>query len=252
MATYLIQYNEVGGATFSYKRYTGFSGTVNSSFALSQDMGGACWDGTNAIWGAGTVGASASIKKGTGFSSSIQASFAAPSAADRIYDLHSDESDNIYVAENTTKLWRMTGFSSTVSASFTKASASFRGVSFDGTDAYAYDATTSHYIRFTGFTSSISSSYSGTPDGGRGVAWSTTDSAMLGSNGPKAVKFVGFSSSVSSSISITANSLGIFWDAGAAAGPVNWKTYNTVTVATNLKTLNTNTLANIKSYDTIV
>ncbi len=37
----------------------------------------------------------------------------------------------------------------------------------------------------------------------------------------------------------------------AAAGPANWKTYNTITVATNLKTLNTNTLANTKTYDTI-
>lgn len=37
----------------------------------------------------------------------------------------------------------------------------------------------------------------------------------------------------------------------AASGPANWKTWNTVTVATNLKTLNTNTLANIKTYDTI-
>lgn len=36
-----------------------------------------------------------------------------------------------------------------------------------------------------------------------------------------------------------------------ASGPANWKTWNTVTVATNLKTLNTNTLANIKTYDTI-
>ncbi len=36
-----------------------------------------------------------------------------------------------------------------------------------------------------------------------------------------------------------------------AAGPANWKTYNTVTVATNLKTINTNTLANTKTYDTI-
>lgn len=36
-----------------------------------------------------------------------------------------------------------------------------------------------------------------------------------------------------------------------ASGPANWKTYDTQTVATGLKTLNTNTLANIKSYDTI-
>jgi len=37
----------------------------------------------------------------------------------------------------------------------------------------------------------------------------------------------------------------------APSGPANWKTYNTVTVSSNLKTLNTNTLANIKTYDTI-
>lgn len=36
----------------------------------------------------------------------------------------------------------------------------------------------------------------------------------------------------------------------AAAGPANWKTYNTNAKA-NIKTLNTNTLANIKTYDTI-
>lgn len=35
-----------------------------------------------------------------------------------------------------------------------------------------------------------------------------------------------------------------------AAGPSNWKTYNTNAKA-NIKTLNTNTLANIKTYDTI-
>lgn len=38
----------------------------------------------------------------------------------------------------------------------------------------------------------------------------------------------------------------------SAAGPTNWKTWNTVTVSSNLKTLNTNTLVNIKTYDTIV
>ena len=36
----------------------------------------------------------------------------------------------------------------------------------------------------------------------------------------------------------------------AAAGPANWKTYNT-NVKANIKTLNTNAIANIKTYDTI-
>lgn len=62
----------------------------------------------------------------------------------------------------------------------------------------------------------------------------------------------------SQAFNVAANGSSFFW-AGCissfapspAVGPTNWKTWNTVTVASNLKTLNTNAIANIKSYDTI-
>lgn len=43
----------------------------------------------------------------------------------------------------------------------------------------------------------------------------------------------------------------VFAISPGSVGPTNWKTYDTNTVSTNLKTLNTNPLANIKTYNTI-
>lgn len=211
--------NNNASGVFKAEQHSGFSSTILSSFSVP-DMGGIAWDGTDVIWGGGTVGASNSIKKGTGFTGTIQASFNGPSATDRTYDLDYAGS-NVLIAINTTKIYQMSGFSSTVSSSITVTGAAYRGVSWDGTNLLAADPAHSPEIKkFSGFSTTVTSSF--TQSNPRGVAWNTDTSGIIttqvDAGGAKHRLRSGFSSTVDSSWTnaTLGSSLGIGWQAAAA------------------------------------
>jgi len=143
----------------SYKKGTGFSATVQSSFSYASAADGMAFDSSGNL--SISVFGDANMKRFSGFSSTITASFSIGTAPRGITSDGTNAYTGSDVVDGPNKYRKQSGFTSTVTSSFVAGANVSRDCAWDGTNfiGSGNNAGTGLLKLYTGFTSTVSSSF---------------------------------------------------------------------------------------------
>ena len=197
-------------------RFSGFSSTVDSSFAYT-NPGGVVWNPNDSNLYFAEFGGT--TKKASGFSSTILDSYATPGGS-LVYGMDFIGSNVVFVTDaSVTKIYQQSGFSATVDSSLTIALASFYGVAHDGTNLLSQSnpAGSAKFRKHDGFSTTILDSFITVAVAGLDISWDETNliSTTNATNPIKQRLHSGFSATISDSFQMAAgntSSLGVDWD----------------------------------------